>query len=105
MVSYADRHAFLIEHAAHVVGVYAGELEGDHGRLLTGRADQAQTRDGREGGAGMREQILLGRVHPLHAERLEVVDGRGQPDGPRDVGGAYKAPMPLGPKSLWPEKT
>ena len=62
------------------------EGEGENARLFLRGADDLQTRNAGDGPRGVLQEPMLVLADRFHAYRIEVVNRRGQPVAPRDVG-------------------
>src|SRR3954452_12844065 len=90
VVTDTDRDALFVEDLAHVVRVDVAEREGDRRAPVLGRggADDPEAGDLRQAlDRVLGERVLVGE-DLVHADRLEIVDGRAQTDRLRDRRGA-----------------
>ena len=69
------------------------DQERDHRRLVRCAADDAQAVDPVQFLGGVRQQFGLAGFHVRHAQRVQVVHGRAQPDETGDVGRAGFEPV------------
>ena len=85
VMSGPDRYALLVEDRSDIVCVYAVHHEGDHGRLLWSRTDDADAWHGLERLRGISEQTMLMLLNPVPGQVAHVVDGCAQSNRTGDV--------------------
>jgi hypothetical protein len=88
MVAGAHGNAFFVERRPDLLRPVAGEDEGQHAGLVTGRADQANAGDRLDPLRGVGKQVMLVAGDVLDADPLHIVDRRAQANGVGDVAGA-----------------
>src|SRR6516225_11012748 len=76
----ANRNALPVDDRRDVVRMGALQLEGNHRSLALRRADQAQRIDLAELLLRIADKIMLMRGNALLADRVDIVDGRPEPD-------------------------